>query len=48
MLAELPGLKGEGLLVKTDTIEPLQQEEIIALFNEQRQPAIPGNCQENR
>lgn len=38
MLAELPGLKGEGLLVKTDTIEPLQQKEIIALFNEQLQP----------
>ncbi len=37
-LAELPDLKGEGLLVKTDTIEPLQQDDIIALFNEQRQP----------
>ncbi|MBU1565958.1 MAG: chromate resistance protein [Proteobacteria bacterium] len=36
MLAELPGLKGEGLLVTTETIEPLQQQEIIALFNEQR------------
>ncbi len=38
MLAELPGLKGEGLLVKTDTIEPLQHEDIVTLFNEQRQP----------
>ncbi|HHO47095.1 MAG TPA: hypothetical protein ENN06_01340 [Desulfobacteraceae bacterium] len=38
MLAELPGLKGEGLLVKTESIEPLQQQEIIALFNEQRRP----------
>ncbi|MFO7461057.1 MAG: Chromate resistance protein ChrB, partial [Desulfatiglandales bacterium] len=38
MLAELPGLKGEGVLVKTDTIEPLQPKEIVALFNEQRQP----------
>lgn len=38
MLAELPGLKGEGLLVKTDTIEPLKQEDIIALFNDQRLP----------
>ena len=37
MLAELPSLKGEGLLVKTDSIEPLQQEDIVALFNEQRQ-----------
>ncbi|MDO8948474.1 MAG: chromate resistance protein [Desulfocapsaceae bacterium] len=36
MLAELPGLKGEGLLIKTDSIEPLQPKEIIALFNEQR------------
>jgi hypothetical protein len=36
LLAELPGLKGEGLLVTTETIEPLQQREIIALFNEQR------------
>lgn len=38
MLAELPGLQGEGLLVKTDSIEPLQPQEIIALFNEQRRP----------
>ncbi len=38
MLAELPGLKGEGLLVRTDSIEPLQPREIIALFNEQRHP----------
>jgi hypothetical protein len=38
MLAELPGLKGEGLLITTDSIEPLQQQEIIALFNEQRRP----------
>lgn len=38
LLAELPGLKGEGLLAKTDNIEPLLPEEIIALFNEQRQP----------
>lgn len=38
LLAELPGLKGEGLLLKTDSIEPLQPEEIIALFNEQRRP----------
>jgi hypothetical protein len=38
MLAELPGLKGEGLLLKTDTIEPLQQKDIVALFNDQRQP----------
>lgn len=36
MLAELPGLKGEGLLVTTETIEPLQRLQIIALFNEQR------------
>ncbi len=38
MLAELPGLKGEGLLLKTDNIEPLQQEDIVGLFNDQRQP----------
>lgn len=38
MLAELPGLKGEGLLVKTASIEPLQHQDIIALFNEQRHP----------
>jgi hypothetical protein len=38
LLAELPGLKGEGLLVKTDNIEPLLLEEIITLFNDQRQP----------
>ncbi|RPH38564.1 MAG: hypothetical protein EHM86_09480 [Desulfobulbaceae bacterium] len=38
MLAELPGLKGEGLLVRTDSIEPLSHQEIIALFNEQRLP----------
>lgn len=38
MLAELPGLKGEGLLLKTDAIEPLQQEDIISLFNDQRLP----------
>ena len=38
MLAELPGLNGEGLLVRTDSIEPLRQEEIITLFNEQRRP----------
>lgn len=38
MLAELPGLKGEGLLIITDHIEPLQQQEIITLFNEQRKP----------
>ena len=38
LLAELPGLKGEGLLVTTDTIEPLQQVEIISLFNQQRNP----------
>lgn len=36
LLAELPGLNGEGLLVTSETIEPLQQQEIIALFNEQR------------
>jgi hypothetical protein len=36
LLAELPGLKGEGLLITTDTIEPLQRQEIIALFNQQR------------
>ena len=36
LLAELPGLKGEGLLLRTDSIEPLQQPEIIALFDEQR------------
>lgn len=38
MLAELPGLNGEGVLVKTDSIEPLQQQEIVDLFNNQRQP----------
>jgi hypothetical protein len=38
MLAELPVLKGEGLLVKADSIEPLEKAEIVALFNEQRQP----------
>lgn len=38
MLAELPGVKGEGLLIKTDTIEPLRQEDIITLFNAQRHP----------
>lgn len=38
MLAELPGLNGEGLLVRTDSIEPLRQEDIITLFNEQRRP----------
>ena len=38
MLAELSGLKGEGLLITTDSIEPLQQREIIALFDEQRRP----------
>jgi hypothetical protein len=38
MLAELPGLDGEGLLVRTDSIEPLRHEEIITLFNEQRRP----------
>ena len=36
MLAELPGLKGEGLLVTTETIEPLPRQDIITLFNEQR------------
>ncbi len=36
MLSELPGLCGEGILVTTETIEPLQQQEIIALFNEHR------------
>ena len=36
LLAELPGLNGEGLLLRTDSIEPLQQPEIIALFDEQR------------
>ena len=36
LLAELPGLKGEGLLLRTDSIEPLQQPAIIALFDEQR------------
>lgn len=36
MLAELPGLKGEGILIKTGSIEPLQPKGIIALFNEQR------------
>jgi hypothetical protein len=36
LLSELSGLKGEGLLIKTDSIEPLSPEEIIALFNEQR------------
>jgi hypothetical protein len=36
LLSELPGLKGEGLLVTTETIEPLQRQEIIALFNEHR------------
>lgn len=38
MLAELPGVKGEGLLIKTDTIEPLGKEDIITLFNAQRRP----------
>ena len=38
LLAELPGLKGEGLLITTDSIEPLQQQEIIALFDAQRRP----------
>ena len=38
LLAELPGIKGEGLLVKTDTIEPLHHQDIVALFNEQRHP----------
>ena len=38
MLAELPGLKAEGLLVKTDTIEPLQHADIVTLFDEQRHP----------
>ena len=38
MLAELPGLNGEGLLIQTDCIEPLGQQEIITLFNEQRRP----------
>lgn len=38
MLTELPGLNGEGLLVGTDSIEPLRHEEIITLFNEQRRP----------
>lgn len=37
LLAELPGLQGEGLLVKTDTIEPLGQADIIALFHQQCQ-----------
>jgi hypothetical protein len=36
MLAELPGMKGEGLLLKTDGIEPLQQADIVELFDEQR------------
>ncbi|KAB2927773.1 MAG: chromate resistance protein [Leptonema illini] len=36
LLAELPGLKGEGLLLRTDSIEPLQQHEIIAFFDGQR------------
>ncbi len=36
LLAELPELKGEGLLLRTDSIEPLQQQEIVALFDEQR------------
>jgi hypothetical protein len=36
LLAELPGLKGEGLLLRTDGIEPLQQLEIVSLFDEQR------------
>ena len=38
MLAELPGMKGEGLLLKTDSIEPLQQADIVNLFDEQRHP----------
>jgi hypothetical protein len=38
LLAELPELKGEGLLITTDSIEPLQQQEIIALFDAQRRP----------
>ena len=38
ILAELPGVKGEGLLLKTDSIEPLRQEDIISLFNTQRHP----------
>lgn len=36
MLSELPGIKGEGLLITTETIEPLKRQEIIALFNDQR------------
>lgn len=36
LLAELPELKGEGLLLRADSIEPLQQREIVALFDEQR------------
>lgn len=38
MLAELPGMKGEGLLLKTESIEPLQQDDIVELFDEQRHP----------
>ena len=30
LLAELPELKGEGLLLRADSIEPLQQREIVA------------------
>lgn len=36
LLAELPAMRGEGLLVKTGSIEPLQHQDIIELFNEQR------------
>ena len=36
LLAELPAMQGEGLLVGTADIEPLQHHEIIELFNEQR------------
>lgn len=36
LLAELPTLQGEGLLVRTASIEPLSHQEIIDLFNYQR------------
>jgi len=38
MLAELPGMKGEGLLLRTESIEPLQHADIVNLFDEQRHP----------
>ncbi len=48
MLAELPGLNGEGLLVRTDSIEPLRHEEIISPVQRAAAPPVPGNRQEDR